>query len=224
MGLFDWLIGGSVREDVGLDDVLLPDSAWEVHSRDEVSRAWFSEERVAVRLIRVPAAASTSLDVEEARQQYSAESGAHGGATIEVELVEAPAGRVLRSIHKYRSQKNPLAIHYVGVLLLSWPEVHFRLHTEALEKGTTGLREAAVMLKTKLEGESAPAQPPVAVESGEELMKLMGSSALRVLPSDEPRWDDVFPEHPLSRVRKRQRAILEAIDVRPRFARCGEVG
>ena len=68
-----------------------------------------------------------------------------------------------------------------------------------MEAGTTGTREAAVML---IEGDRWP-KPPTVLQSGEQLFGWLGSAPVRRFPSDDERYDASFPDHPLSLVRTR---------------------
>lgn len=209
MEFFKRLFGAPRR--LGLDDIELPAEGWEFWGEDAQSRSWWGPERVAVRLIRVDGPTPVPWSADAAKAFYDKESGQMGGATLEVEEVETEAGRGLRSVHKYRWPHNPLAIVYVGVILLAWEDAHFRIHTEAWEQGTTGAREAAVMLIMGDEWPRAEETEPVVVKDMDELFQRMGSSALQALPSDDPSWDSLLEDHPLSKVRRQQRAILAAL-------------
>ncbi len=184
-----------------LDDLELPTADWTPHTSDATSRTWWGPTGVAIRLLQIPGPSPIPLDLARARAQYVAESATMGGALIDLQRVRTGVGPVLRSVFKYRSPQNPRAIYYVGILLIPRHDVHFRLHTEAVEHGITGAREAAVLvMHPELWPQVEPTRdvPP-------------GDPPLRVIPSDEPRFDAVFPDHPLSRVRAQQREILPAL-------------
>lgn len=220
MGFFDFF--KRTPPAATLDDLILPSAGWEAVERTGEVAAWFSEDRVAVRALRFPHPSPVPLALEAARAQYTGESGQMGGVLLELELVESGAGTVLRSIFKYPSPGNPMATTIVGILLLSWPEAHIRIHIEDVERGTTGAREAAVML---LMGDDWPrsTEPPMVVESMEEMLAHMAAARRqqRVLPSDDRRHDALLPGHPLSRVRALQGVVLAALSLREGVARSG---
>jgi hypothetical protein len=97
---------------------------------------------------------------------------------------------------------------FVGIIWIPFSNYMYQLNLEALEQGTTGFREAAIAL---LHPESRPKheerQEPIAVASAEEMFARMRSSPVRALLSDEEQFDEKFPNHPLSLVRKRMKVV-----------------
>lgn len=189
-----------------LDDVELPSGGWRaLDEPDPTSHLWMTPAQVAVRLVRVDSPSQIPMDLDGARAGYVRDSGQLGGALIEVESVDTSAGTVLRSVFKYAAPNNPRAMYCVGVVLLSYDDVHLRVHTEAMETGTTGGREAAVM---------------VTLGDGWKTSVPTGDGLVRN-PADDAQWDASFPDHPLSRVRAEQRRILEALAVNNAPRPCG---
>jgi hypothetical protein len=79
--------------------------------------------------------------------------------------------------------------------------------------GATGAREAAVAL---LEGLPKRAEEePVVLSSMEEFVQRARAAPVRRLPSDDERYDEAFPDHPLSKVRALQAHILGSLVVEP---------
>src|SRR5262249_39065934 len=104
-----------------------------------------------------------------------------------------------------------LALYFVAILWLPFESWNAQLNIEAMERGTTGAREAAVLL---LEPDRFPKADPneaVRVSSVDEMFARMRARPLAPLPSDDPKYDDAFPEHPLSQVRSRLSEILPTI-------------
>jgi hypothetical protein len=87
---------------------------------------------------------------------------------------------------------------------------YFQINIEAMESGTTGIREATVMM---LEKDKLPAtkQTPIVLNSGAELFERLKSTAIKILPSDDEQYDHLFPEHPLSKVRKRLDEVIKTL-------------
>lgn len=54
-------------------------------------------------------------------------------------------------------------------------------------------------------------EPAVVVKTAEELFSRMGNAKLKVLPSDREEFDEMFPDHPLTKVRARLQKILDTI-------------
>ncbi len=121
-----------------------------------------------------------------------------------------------REKFKYRSPvPGSLGMCYVGILWLPFEDCRFQVNVEALEMGTTGMREATVMI---IEGDKWPMEPqdkiPV-ITSEEELQELYRKARVRRLPSDDPRYDASFPQHPLSLVRARLARVIATTRLGP---------
>lgn len=151
-------------------------------------------------------------DVDAAKEFFSQQCAANGGALLEMEGVKVGGRAALRGLFKYRSPiPQSLGMMFVNILWVPLGEQTVQLNVESLEHGETGGREAAVCL---LDGGeiSVPAAPePVMVSSVEEMLSHMRAQPLRPLPSDDARYDQNFPEHPLSKVRYRMRHVMETV-------------
>lgn len=195
-------------------DVVVPSEDWELFAESDESVQWRIADGLAVNVLRLKGPSPIPVDAAEATALYTAESAYNGGLPIEVEVIETRAGQVLRSIFKYPIPNRPHGIMIVGIGLLAWEDVHVRVHVEAVELGTTGTREALVFA---LEPEGFPIrnEQPIKVDSAEDLFEKMAESHRQASanPSDDPKWDDKFPHHPLTRVRAHQQQILSAISV-----------
>ncbi|MFN8553072.1 MAG: hypothetical protein U0103_16490 [Candidatus Obscuribacterales bacterium] len=177
---------------------------------------YLSTENVAY-LLRLNSAPDWNFDLrtlDGAKDFYGNQCAEAKGAMILLELGKADGAEMLRGIFKYRSPKNPLAIMYVGIIWIPFMECCLQINIEAAEQGTTGVREAIVCATMMADGtlqQEESFAPPVQVNSAEDMFKHMGAQPLRVISSDEEKWDEKFPEHPLSLVRKHLKTVTETI-------------
>src|SRR5262249_34327903 len=95
-------------------------------------------------------------------------------------------------------------------LWIPFEACRFQVNVESMEVGTTGMREAAVMLIAKDDWPQSE-EPPVVVSSGEDFFKRITRAPIVRLPSDHERYDHMFPDHPLSKVRARLNAIADTL-------------
>jgi hypothetical protein len=65
----------------------------------------------------------------------------------------------------------------------------------------------------------SPDTPPVVVDSAEDLFERLRSAPVRRLPSDEERYDQSFPNHPLSQVRTRLAQVEATARLDPQAGR-----
>jgi hypothetical protein len=195
-----------------LSHVRFHESTWELHEQAVDDRAWFTEKRDAARLRlfrHSPTNWSFDLrDADAARAFFENQANSFQGAMLELEVASIQGLEALVGVFKYRSpQAGHLGKYYVGVTWLPFQHFLFQINFEALERGTTGLREATVAAITKWEP-VVEAEPEI-VTSAEDLFEKLRSGTIRRLPSDDRQFDEMFPEHPLTKVR----------DLQQRFAR-----
>lgn len=193
---------------VNVDSLTFDLADCELVQQADTECIWVSAANVAYRLKYDPGAIYWPFDLTDldaARVFYRQECQENGGVMLEMDSVTAAGVEGLSGVFKYRSPlPGSLGMAYVGILWLPFRDCWFQVNVEAVELGTTGMREAAVMV---IEGDMWPMEPqteiPV-INSPEELDALYAKSRdkpLRRLPSDDPKYDSSFPEHPLSLVR-----------------------
>jgi len=187
---------------------------------DAQAICYISQENVAY-MLRLNETPDWDFDLRtlySAYHFYNNQCSGAKGAMMFLDVAKADDAEVLRGIFKYRSAKNPLAIMYVGIIWVPFMECCLQINIEAVEQGTTGVREALVsdlmMAKGTFEMEES-FEPAVKVESVEEMFKLIGEKPLKVIPSDDDQWDEKFPNHPLSLVRKHLRTVTQTLQLEP---------
>ncbi len=191
-----------------------PESRIAVDETHEV--CYLSTENVAY-LLRLNSAPDWNFDLrtlDGARDFYGNQCAEAKGAMLLLELGKADGAEILRGIFKYRSPQNPLAIMYVGIIWMPFMECCLQINIEAVEQGTTGIREALVYEMMMADGtfeEEESFAPPVQVESAEDFFKQIAAKPLKLISSDDEKWDEKFPEHPLSLVRKHLKTVSETI-------------
>lgn len=125
------------------------------------------------------------------------------GVMLSMDVLKASGLEALSGLFKYRApEPGSLAMCYVGILWIPFGDCNYQINIEAVEAGTTGIREATVMM---LEGDKwpIPDAEPVVLAEGESLFERMRATPLRIIPSDSAAYDATFPSHPLSLVRAR---------------------
>lgn len=186
--------------------------ACELVREGDSERIWINSDRVAHRLrfergvIYWP---FDLTDADAAREFYRRECEQNAGVMLEMAVVTATGAEALAGVFKYRSPRpGSLGMAYVGILWLPFRDCWFQVNVEAVELGTTGMRECAVMVT---EGDRWPMEPqdeiPI-IDSMEELEALYQKARVRHLPSDDPKHDASFPQHPLSLVRARLARVI----------------
>ncbi len=204
-----------------LSDVRFHESGWELHENTVDNHAWYTEKRDAARLqlFRHPPEWPFDLrDTNAARTFFEHQANSFQGALIDLEVTSVRGIEALVGMFKYRSpQAGHLGMYYVGVIWLPFQDFLLQINFESLERGTTGLREAAVAVL--VEPKPIVTSEPEVVTSAEEFFEKLRASAIRRLPSDNPQYDAMFPDHPLTKVRDLQRRFTRNVVLNQRLVK-----
>ncbi len=165
----------------------------------ESHRGWMNPDHVAHMLRFNHGPINWPFDLTDpaaAMEFYRNQCANNGGVMLAIEVVTAAGAEGLSGLFKYRSPvSGGHGMCYVGILWLPFEDCRFQVNVEAFEMGTTGVREAAVMV---IEREKWPmesqAEIPI-INSEEELQALYRKARVRQLPSDDPKYDALFPQH-----------------------------
>jgi hypothetical protein len=184
-----------------------------MHEQSDRRRGWVNSEGVAHLLRYNPGPPDWPFDLRDpaaAQFFYHRQCEENRGVMLGCEVVRAAGAEALWGLFKYRSpQTDSLAMYFVGILWMPFQECTFQLNVEAIESGTTGLREATVMALTGFQFPQDEQKEIPTINSEEELQELYRKALPRHLPSDDPKYDDMFPQHPLSLVRARLAKVIE---------------
>lgn len=149
-------------------------------------------------------------DMDASTRYFSQQSASNGGVLLEMDVVTVGGQAALRGLFKYRSPlPESMGMMFVNILWIRLGDEAAQINVESIEQGTTGLREATVCAMTGERPASASPDEPVLMDSVDDMFAHMRAQPLRVLPSDNSQYDQMFPDHPLSKVRHRM-AQLEA--------------
>lgn len=185
--------------------------------QSENHRFWMNTARVAhlLRFNAKPVGWAFDLRMPDAAAAfYRQQCIDNGGVMLSMEVLKAGSIQMLSGLFKYRSPTpGSLGMYYVGILWLPFGDCNYQINIEAGESGTTGTREAAVMIieGDKWFGADAPVAEPVMLKDGEDLFEKMRAAPLRVIPSDKADYDSTFPAHPLSLVRARLAEVAATV-------------
>ncbi|MFE3515157.1 hypothetical protein [Streptomyces sp. NPDC059166] len=185
---------GYQRLDTGDENV----DAWTSNDGDVVSLHYFA----------LPPDLPASLDDGPAlRATLTHWTAQAGGGLIEASVKTLGGLPALRQILKVPLPQQPSGQVFIGSYTVPRRDCSTVVKIQAPERGRTGMREALVMAKV---GPDAYFRPhPYAPD-------VQGGLPFHV--ADHARWDEEFPDHPLTRVRRTLAALVEAVTVEPAFA------
>jgi hypothetical protein len=184
----------------------------------EAHRMWASATGVYHNLRVSPQPPAWPFDLRDcaaAADFYARQCAENKGVMLEMAVIQVGQLSALRGLFKYRSPvPKCLAMMFVHILWIPFKGWTVQLNVESVEAGTTGMREAAAML---IEGDKWPlpssTEAPIEIGSPDDMFDQMRSQPLRALPSDGEKYDETFPDHPLSKVRRRMAEVISSLAV-----------
>lgn len=144
----------------------------------------------------VPDIDADLTDSDSLRAFYRRITARINGAMLEVDAAQLAGLPAVCALLKLKVESGELA--FVGSYTLPFADCSYVIKVESKEAGPTGMREAAVLaqMSPELSGDGKVAgweQDPYAPDH---------KSAFMCNKSDDPQYDHLFPEHPLSKVRR----------------------
>lgn len=186
-----------------LEDIIVNEDGIAQGQRDGNALTWLNQHRDATRvnLGGPPGWKFDCTQIDAARGFYEKMAQDLKGVLLDFDFKKIQGIEALVGTFKYRApMPKSMAMYYVGIVWLPFRDFCFQVNFESLERGTTGMREASVMMLEPV-APSPVQQQPVAMNSMEDMFEHIRNQPLRRIPSDEAKWDQKFPDHPLSKVR-----------------------
>ena len=209
----EWTEGDAARS------VMFDTSGFGVVRRAPGRREWrdlHEDTMVAAVEPETAADASRALDIDALRARYRAEAAACGGGIVSVDVVQAGGLAAVAVVSKFA---DGLAQVYEGTLVAPLRNARLTVTLRARERRTTGIREAATVGHLLSLGLlRIPDGPPTGGARRMDDLLLdpydpaQDGSAMCSLADDE-RLDELFPAHPLSKVRRWLRTVAETLAI-----------
>jgi hypothetical protein len=202
-----------------LDSVTFDTTGLRLEDESGESRVWRSPAGDGVGLYHIPLRPDIGADlqsIDEVRRFYRVTVADSGGAIIEVDtrtLSGCTAVRVIVKVQQ-QQQQQPHGMTYVGSITLPFRDFSFVAKAQCEERGTAGVRDSVVMDEALREGR-------VMIDAETQLLQgwmcdpydsTLGGGFHRNL-SEAPEYDERFPDHPLSRLRRIMRQIESTLSL-----------
>jgi hypothetical protein len=172
---------------------------------------WYTPEGEGIGLFHFSIPPDIQVDlgsIDRVRGYYRTAAMSHGAAIVEVDILQLAGCQIVRQVGKVPQQ--PTGMTYMGSITLPFRDFSYVVKVQCMETGTTGVRDSTVLAEKMSAGE---------VTFDEETMKLRGwmhdpydrtisyplspdGSTCSYNSSDSAQYDEYFPAHPLSRLRR----------------------
>jgi hypothetical protein len=179
-------------------------------------RQWHTAEGDFITLNYYPATPNLGgplSDLAKVRAGYRETAVRAGGAIVEVEPRIVDGCQALRTILKILQQ--PGGVIYLGALTLPFRDFSYVVKAQCAESGTTGMRDAAVFAIMMQKGEISFDQNGTPDNWMRDPYDPAVSLPFMRNPSEDPAYDDHFPDHPLSRARVLLQHLERTLQVVP---------
>jgi hypothetical protein len=126
-------------------------------------------------------------------------------------VVELDEVLVVKSIVKQR--QSPSGMMYIGSYLVPREAFSYVLKIQCTERGQTGIREAEIGKRALLSGQVAPSSDGSIIGWAINPDRIVAEPSMAVNIAEDESLDAEFPDHPLSRVRRKLQQIEPTIRI-----------
>ena len=194
---------------------------WELIQDHEALRLWTLDEHNACSLTFFPEPDPLEFDYGNttALHNYGRQiAAAQQGCILEAGFVKLDGWDAIRAVYKYPLK--PHGMRFIGSYTLYVDTVAYSLVLEFQEHGLIGERETAVALELGIPSPNPTlTQKLFAAFQGKDITWFQDpynprirTPTMRCLADDE-KWDERFPDHPLTRLRATLQAIEDSFQV-----------
>lgn len=167
-------------------------------------------------------------DVTELRSVIRKQAAGENGGIVQVEKIDVHGLNAFLFLTKDVGERFQ-GYRYVGRCVIPAEDCWFELRMDCVDMGPAGSREAAAQLQLQSDGEveyeSIPreAPPTPGPQPGPDAKRIKGwardpyasefDAQANLSVSDDPKYDEHFPNHPLSRLRREFPEIIDGLVV-----------
>ncbi|MDQ0797764.1 hypothetical protein [Streptomyces sp. B1I3] len=172
--------------------------------------AWVNDDGdvLSVHYFGLPPDLPTGLDDGPAlRSTLTHRTAQAGGGLIEASVKRLGELPALRQILKLPLPRRTTGQAFIGSYTVPRAGCSTVVEVQAPERGMTGRREAVILAEVGPDRYYRPHPYAPDVQGG-----------LPFHAADHARWDEKFPDHPLSRVRRTLDALAQMVTLKPAFA------
>ena len=205
---------------VTINSISIPDFGWEQVKNDAEMHQWLNPAQsiaLSINFFDQKPDLPTAKDIDVLRDYYRDQIVVPNGGLIQADLIDLKGYSVIKTMFKI--PQNPTGMTYLGALTIPFKKCSYVVKIQAVEVGTTGLRDSLVSNQLLTEGKITlggggfenwfvdPYDP--SFKKG----TLMNAS-------ESVAYDSMFPEHPLSQARNLLAQIASQIVFADELAKC----
>lgn len=195
---------------VNINSISIPTFGWDIVEKNDGEIVWVNPEQsalISIYFFNIPPDLPTIKDIDALRSFHRSVADS-GGGIIEVSTFNLKGFPSVKTIFKFPQPEKGMS--YLASVTIPFENCSFVIKTQAVEVGTTGIRDAFVLDKFLESGEVTfddnglknwfedPYDPTF--KEGTPMNK-----------SEKEEYDAEFPEHPLTKVRNMINQAIEEV-------------
>ncbi|MGH1335463.1 MAG: hypothetical protein ACRBFS_04990 [Aureispira sp.] len=194
-----------------IDSISFPTFEWELVKETKELKQWLHPEHhqsLTVNFFDLAPDLPTIKREGELRQFFRAQLIAANGGIIEVGIKQLSTYSYVKNIFKIPQE--PSGITYLGSLILPFKKYSYVVKIQAIEVGTTGMRESVIMNNLMATGAIDMGENGIDGWAQDPYEPAFKEGTLMNL-SEAEAYDEQFSTHPLSQIRQGLRTIEEQL-------------
>lgn len=195
--------------------VILPETGWKLIEQNAQERTWINETGNAAFSFFFfdikPDLPFQTMNINAYRSSYRMAALKHEGGIVESDFVDLKGINGLRFIIKVPMGEH--GMRYLSAVTIPFRNYSYVLRVQAEEAGTTGIRDAVVASQLMATGEIKPGDNGFENWFADPYDKIFRQGRL-MNKSEDRKYDAVFPDHPLTIVRR----MLQKLETEIQFA------
>lgn len=199
------------KPEVTIHSVSIPTFGWEIVDQNAERIVWVNPEQsalISLYFFNIPPDLPTVKNTDELRNFHRHSISASGGGIVEVSLFNLHNVPSVKTIFKIPQEEHGMT--YLASVTIPFENCSFVIKTQAIETGTTGMRDNLILSRFLQNGEVTfddnglknwfedPYEP--SFRSGTLMNK-----------SEREEYDSDFPDHPLSIVRSMMNKAIQEV-------------
>jgi hypothetical protein len=211
-----------------LDLVTFDDVGFESQGDRDNSRTWHTREGDFIGLFYydLPPDIAADLDsVSAVRDFYRAQVTPGGLGVVEIDTLKLDDCLAVRTI--FKAPQKPSGMVYVGAFTLPFRDFSYVVRAQCNEHGMTGVRDSTVFQSMMQSGEVEMDEARHVRGWSQDPYDASASAQLMRNRSEDEKYDEQFPDHPLSRLRRilaqieKSLRISSGVKAKPAFSFTG---
>jgi len=200
---------------ININSVSIPNFGWNKVEENDARIVWVNPEEsalISIYFFNIPPDLPTIKNVDSLRNFYRHSIAASGGGLIEVSTFDLQNFPSVKTIFKIPQQEGGMT--YLTSVTIPFENCSFVIKTQAVEVGTTGIRDTFV-LNRFLESGEVTFDDKGLKNWFEDPYDPTFKGGILMNKSEQEQYDTEFPQHPLSIVRTSIIKAIQEIDFKP---------